>query len=185
MKLYYETPRLHLHILTSEDADRVLDFLQRNKTTFDPYEAAKVPAYYTLHYQSLTLKNEFQAFLAKRYVRFYASTAEQPDKIIGTVSFNNIRPMPYCDAIIGYKFDQEHLGQGYATEAVGHCIHIMFQEFNLHRLEALVMPQNTSSIRLLERLYFICEGTASKIIKIEDEWKDHIRYVLFNPALLY
>lgn len=181
MNSNYETSRLRIHILDNRDAQRVLDFLNRNRTVFEQYEAAKAPSYYTPDYQAAVLQKEFEAFLKGTYIRFYICTKEQPDTIIGTVSFQNFRRAPYLDATVGYKFDCAVSGQGYATEGVGGCIEIIFRELGLHRIEALIMPQNEASIRLAERLRFSCEGIAKQIIKIGDRWEDHLRYALINP----
>lgn len=181
MYFNYYTNRLEISILNSDSAQMVLEFLKQNRQEFEQYEAAKPPAYYTLEYQAANLHNEFSACLAKRYVRFYVFTRENPNKIIGTVSFSNFRDMPYSDAIIGYKFDSKYRGLGYATEAIDQCLSIAFEAFKLHRIEALIMPDNISSINLVKRLGFDYEGTAMSIIKIDGKWQAHERYSLINP----
>ena len=56
MNFLYETPRLHLKVLNENHAADVLDFLQKNKAFFEPFEAQKKPSYYTLSYQTENLK---------------------------------------------------------------------------------------------------------------------------------
>ena len=183
MHFNYETDRLYIRILNSSDAPQVLEFLQSNRQDFEPYESAKVPAYYTLDYQAANLHNEYYACLNKRYVRFYVFTKDNPEQIIGTVSFGNFREHPFSDATIGSKFDKNYRGKGYACEAIDYCLSIVFNEFRLHRIEALIMPCNISSIKLARRLGFDLEGTARKAININGCWEDHERYCLINPVI--
>lgn len=182
MLFHYTTDRLNLNIHNSDAAPLVLDFVSRGRELFEKYEPAKPPAFYTIPYQETVLYNEFQGCLSRRYVRFYVSLLENPDIIIGTVSFSHFRELPYADAIIGYKFDPQYMGMGYATEAVDNCISIVLEEFHLHRVEALIMPNNISSIRLVKRLGFTYEGTAPSILKIKNTWENHERYSLINPT---
>jgi RimJ/RimL family protein N-acetyltransferase len=53
---------------------------------------------------------------------------------------------------IGYIFDDSVWGEGYAFEAAGACIRLAFDEFALDRLYATIRPENTSSIKLAEKL---------------------------------
>jgi RimJ/RimL family protein N-acetyltransferase len=53
---------------------------------------------------------------------------------------------------------------------------------NLHRLTAAIMPDNTRSIRLAERLGFTFEGTMRALIHIGGVWHDHHIYGMVNHA---
>ena len=57
----------------------------------------------------------------------------------------------------------------------------MFGDLGLHRITACVMPGNTPSIRLLESLYFKCEGLLRQNARIQGEWADHYLYSLIHP----
>lgn len=83
--------------------------------------------------------------------------------------------------ILGYKLDKEEVGKGYITEALKVAIDIIFKEYNLHRIEAPVMPKNRSSINVLQKLGFTDEGVTKKMLKVNGVWEDHIRYSLLNP----
>ena len=64
------------------------------------------------------------------------------------------------------------------TESLLKAIDIAFHDYNLHRIESLVMPSNLRSIQLLERLGFHYEGISQKLYKINNNWEDHARYSL-------
>jgi ribosomal-protein-alanine N-acetyltransferase len=44
------------------------------------------------------------------------------------------------------------------TEAMQALLAYYFEELAVHRVQALIHPENTASIRLAERLGFRCEG---------------------------
>jgi len=59
---------------------------------------------------------------------------------------------------VGYKLLPVHWGQGFATEALRHVVAHGFATMGLNRIEALVDPRNTASLRLLGKLGFAKEG---------------------------
>ena len=60
---------------------------------------------------------------------------------------------------IGFAFFPEYWSRGYAFEAASAVRDFARETLALPRLLAIVSPGNTSSIRLLERLGFVPEGT--------------------------
>jgi ribosomal-protein-alanine N-acetyltransferase len=84
---------------------------------------------------------------------------------------------------MGYKLDKDELNKGYITEALRKGIDIMFNEYGLHRIEANIMPKNSRSLRVAEKLGFYNEGLALKYLKISGRWEDHIHMVLRNEAM--
>ena len=91
MNFTYESERLYLKILNEEYTPFVLDFLYRNREVFEPYEVRKPDNYYSEKYQRATLKLEFDAFIKSNYARFYVFKKDEPNKIIGTISFSNMQ----------------------------------------------------------------------------------------------
>lgn len=59
---------------------------------------------------------------------------------------------------LGYTFHRAHWGKGYATEAVGHLLHLGFNTLGLERISATCHPGNLGSIRVLEKSGFSFEG---------------------------
>ena len=100
----------------------------------------------------------------KRYLRFlkrnsnikktltYGVILKEEDKLIGTCSITYIVEKKIAQ--IGYSFNGKYHGKGYATEAVKALI----GAFEYQRVEAKVMPENTPSVKLLQRLGFKNEG---------------------------
>jgi [ribosomal protein S5]-alanine N-acetyltransferase len=92
----------------------------------------------------------------------YASMAwavadKRTDKCIGMVNYHH-REAHNRRLEIGYILAPARQGRGLMAEAVravlGHC----FDSLAVHRVQALIHPDNTASIRLVERLGFSLEG---------------------------
>lgn len=60
-------------------------------------------------------------------------------------------------AIIGYTFASAHWGRGYATESVGALVDALMA-VGVRRFTATIAPENTNSMRVVERLGFQHEG---------------------------
>ncbi|MBL8015997.1 MAG: GNAT family N-acetyltransferase, partial [Ignavibacteria bacterium] len=70
--------------------------------------------------------------------------------------------------------------KGLATEAAAGVIEFAFCTLNLHRIEANIIPGNTASIKVAEKLGFVFEGASEKYLLINGEWQKHLHYALIN-----
>ncbi|MBY8822717.1 GNAT family N-acetyltransferase [Sphingomonas colocasiae] len=69
---------------------------------------------------------------------------------------------------LGYILHRDRWGSGYAGEAVAAVVNHGFSAMGLRRIFADCDPENTGSVRLLERLGFRLEG------HLRGEWETHI-----------
>ena len=65
-------------------------------------------------------------------------------------------------ADISYYFSPDYWGMGLATEAVKEVTHFGIDELKLHRIQAMVMPDNTASLKVLKKVGFVEEGVLKK-----------------------
>jgi len=79
---------------------------------------------------------------------------------------------------IGYILHPDVWGQGLAGEAVGAVIDHVFDTRTVQTLTADVDPENTASVRLLERLGFARTGFAERSWNVGGVWKDSLYYAL-------
>lgn len=97
-------------------------------------------------------------------------------QLIGEVNLNNVTRGALQSATIGYWVDQRHAGNGYVAEGVVAAMRYAFEQLNLHRLEICIVPRNTNSRRVMEKLAIREEGTALRFLEIAGVWEDHVRY---------
>ncbi len=53
-----------------------------------------------------------------------------------------------------------------------------FEELYLHRLQISIIPRNSASRRVVEKLGLRDEGIAVRYLEINGVWEDHVRYAL-------
>lgn len=81
-------------------------------------------------------------------------------------------------AEVGYIFDPEQAGQGYATEAVARLITFGFKELGVHRIFARLDALNLGSIGVVERLGLRREAHFVENDRFNDVWGDEYVYAL-------
>ena len=98
------------------------------------------------------------------------------DELAGGISLSNVRRGVTQAAQLGYWLGAPHLRQGYMADSVAAILPFAFFGLRLHRIEAATLPDNDSSIRVLERNGFLREGYARRYLKINGAWRDHILF---------
>ena len=100
---------------------------------------------------------EIHSYFEKRNLFQWGVARQTDNRIIGTCTLFHLDP-DNRRAEIGYALGSENWGKGYMGDALKLLLNFCFDNLNLHRLEADVDPQNTASIKVLERLGFQREG---------------------------
>jgi [ribosomal protein S5]-alanine N-acetyltransferase len=81
---------------------------------------------------------------------------------------------------IGYELNQKLQGQGYMHEALSACLAWGFENMQLNRVEAQVHPDNSASIRSLERMGFKREGLLRQLGFWGGQYHDMYHYALLR-----
>jgi len=103
-------------------------------------------------------------FKNKRCIR-WGITRKCDLDVIGTCGFYGFHPW-HMRASIGYELGRPFWRQGIMTEALSAILRLGFTVIGLNRIEAVVMPENQASIKLLEKLGFFNEG----VLKDYENW---------------
>lgn len=84
-----------------------------------------------------------------------------------------------ASATLGYWIDQRVAGRGYTPIAVAlatdHCF-----AAGLHRMEITIRPENTASLRVVEKLGFRDEGLRERYMHVDGDWRDHRVFSLLS-----
>jgi ribosomal-protein-alanine N-acetyltransferase len=100
------------------------------------------------------------------------------DRFVGELTLSSIQRGPFQSASIGYWVDQAWAGQGLVPEAVVVTLRFAFEMLGLHRVEISIIPRNTASRRVVEKLDLRLEGVSERFLEIDGEWEDHVRYAM-------
>lgn len=172
----YQQNGLTLKVLDERSSEDIYKFYLDNREYFDPYESDKPDNFYTPDFVKALVRAEYNSFAHHNHMRFYLFCDEEPDKIIGTVSFSNInKSLRSCT--IGYKIDHSFTNCGYGMMMTSMAVNAVVTDYNMHRIEAYIHPDNEYSLKLCRSLGFVSEGTAHSYAMIDGSWQDHLRYV--------
>jgi len=99
-------------------------------------------------------------------------------RLAGEVNINNVTRGALQSGTVGYWIDEARAGNAYTSEAVCVVCRYAFEELDLHRLEVCIVPRNTNSRRVVDKLGFREEGIAERYLEINGTWEDHVRYAV-------
>lgn len=98
--------------------------------------------------------------------------------IVGQLTVSSIMWGAARSASIGYWVDAGHAGRGIVPEAVALASDHCFNTMGLHRIEINIRPENTPSLRVVEKLGFRDEGLRKSYLHIDGQWADHRTFAL-------
>jgi ribosomal-protein-alanine N-acetyltransferase len=74
---------------------------------------------------------------------------------------------------IGYWIDRTYAGRGVMPTAVAMAVDFCLFDRDLHRIEVAIRPENSASLRVVEKLGFTEVGYAPRYLHIDGGWRDH------------
>jgi len=183
MSIEIFTPRLILKSIDESNAYQVNDYVIRNKEFLREWEVIRTPEYYTVETQKELIASDNLYFEHGQLYKVWMYKLDDPERIIGSIALSNIVRGAFLSCHLGYRLDHAENNKGYMTEGLERVINLAFNELQLHRIEANIMPKNKASLKVVEKLGFNHEGLARKYLKINGKWEDHIHMVLINDEM--
>ena len=167
-----QTRRLILRGLTEDDIPFLFEHFSKNET--NEYSSDE-------NVTSLEEARElYSKYIATRPHLFRLGLViKEARELVGTLGFYGID----CEnrrAIAGWDLKKEHWGRGLMTEALQALIDYAFGEMNLNRIEASSDPQNSRSIRLMERCGFRKEGVLRQRFYYKGSFHDDVIYSILK-----
>jgi ribosomal-protein-alanine N-acetyltransferase len=147
-----ETKNLLLRRMHSADAGELFKILADTKVT----EYYDDDAFTDSAKASAQIEAWENGYINRRCIR-WGITRRDEGKIIGSCGFYGIHSWNQR-ASFGYELAREYWRRGIMTEALSGMFEYGFNAMELNRLDAVVMPGNTASIKMLEKLDFRKEG---------------------------
>lgn len=171
--------RIVLRPLASHDFAAWREVRLRNEDWLVPWEPQRSP-----HLPDPTRQR--QAFEARCSARDRERAADHAypfgifvdEQFAGEINLNNVTRGALQNATVGYWIDQARAGNSYTSEALVVLMRYAFDELHLHRLEVCIVPRNSNSRRVVEKLRLRHEGVAERYLEINGTWEDHVRYAI-------
>lgn len=147
------TEHLRLRAPLPRDAVAVLGILGDPEVT----RYYNVPTITTLAEAHALLQRLDQRWAARETIRWAIERVESGEMIgsVGLLRFD----FEHRHAELGYEMARRWWGHGLTPEAAAAVIRYGFSVLGLHRIEAGVLPGNDASVRVLQKLGFVEEGT--------------------------
>ena len=166
-----ETDRLILRTWELDDA-KALFSMYSNPELYRYTESEPFP---DVEFTRRYMEQYFINYHNERGFAVWAVVEKATGKLVGSCGLDYFDDRPELG--LGYWFDPEYWGQGYATEAAQACVAYAFEKLNAPKLASMTHSQNKASQRVLEKVGFVCVE-----IIIEEDGTESMLYVVQNPG---
>ncbi|MFF0903955.1 UNVERIFIED_CONTAM: GNAT family protein [Kocuria sp. CPCC 205316] len=156
----------------------------RNRDWLDPWEAtnpAAGGAPPTFGQFVRTLDQQARQGTALPFVITERVPGTERFGLVGQLTVSGISWGSFLSATLGYWVDRDQAGRGVAPMAVAMATDYCFQGLGLHRMEINIRPENSKSLRVVEKLGFRDEGLRKNFLHIDGRWTDHRSFALTAP----
>ncbi len=176
-----ECGNLALRPISRRDKREWLQLRQQNAAWLAPWEASNPDPNGSLpQFAEMVRSLNRQAKLATALP--WIITEVQPGRpapvIVGQLTVSSIVWGSAMMATLGYWVDQASAGRGIAPTAVAMATDHCFRALGLHRMEINIRPENSASLRVVEKLGFRDEGLRPRYLHINGSWADHRSFAL-------
>ena len=108
----------------------------------------------------------------------FVVVAQDSGELVGAINITNIVEGVFQSGYLGYFAFAGSQGRGLMSQGLRAVVRHAFTKLRLHRLEANIQPENTSSVALARACGFDKEGYSPSYLKIGGRWRDHERWAI-------
>lgn len=176
-----------LRPLKRSDAEKFAEVRVANRDWLQPWDAT-LPG---VDMRGGTLRKEHAAFHSMRRALQSQTrrgvalpfALEVDGSFRGQVTASSIQWGSISSVQIGYWIDSRLAGRGLMPLAVAMTVDACFFDLGLHRVEINIRPENSKSLRVVEKLGFRFEGVRRGYMHIAGNWADHRSYALLSDEV--
>jgi [ribosomal protein S5]-alanine N-acetyltransferase len=121
---------------------------------------------------------DYAAEVAAAGGHLFVARRREDAAMVGLISLSRVSRGAWQSAECGCAVGVRYQGHGYLAEALVAVVTYAMTRLGLHRIEALVQPENTPSERMLTRAGFRPEGIARSSALVRGSWLDHVRWAI-------
>lgn len=157
------------------DARELERALSSNRAWLEPWEATNP----IIRGQRFDAKSSIRGLLdAWKQGSALPLVMEHEGELVGQLNVSQITYGSLSSATLGYWVVEKVAGRGITPVSVALATDYLFFDKSLHRMEICVRPENTASLRVMEKLGFRYEGLRRRYIHINGKWADHFCFAL-------
>jgi Acetyltransferases, including N-acetylases of ribosomal proteins len=160
-----ETERLILRKLRLEDAKDVFEYASDPEVskyvTWEPHRSIE---------DSINLIKFTHEYYERKEGIIWGIVYKENNKVIGTCDISPVTK--HFRAEIAYALSRDYWGKGIMTEAVKEVIRFGFERMNLNRIQAMCIPENIGSYRVMEKVGMKYEGLIREYMYIKGKFQD-------------
>jgi ribosomal-protein-alanine N-acetyltransferase len=160
-----ETERLILRKLCLEDAKDVFEYASDPEVakyvSWEPHKSIE---------DSINLIKFTHEYYERKEGIIWGIVYKENNKVIGTCDISPVTK--HFRAEIAYALSRDYWGKGLMTEAVKEVIRFGFERMNLNRIQAMCIPENIGSYRVMEKVGMKYEGVIREYMYIKGKFQD-------------
>lgn len=151
-----------------KDKESFISAMQRSQSLHHPW--VKAP----------TTAKEFDEYLQRFQQPNQRSflVCNEAENIVGVFNVSEIVRGLFQNTYLGFYAVADFSGKGYMSAGLKLVLAKVFNELNLHRIEANIQPDNMQSIQLIKKNGFRYEGFSPRYLKIDNEWRGHEHWAM-------
>jgi len=155
-----------LRIVRMRDAKVIEALVLGNREWLKPWEATNPEAPQSFEFRGMvrSLLRQYDQGVGVPFV------IEVDGQVVGQLNVANVLYGAVSSAVIGYWVVPAVAGRGVAPTAVALAADYCMQRLGLHRIEINIIPDNSKSLRVVEKLGFRHEGLKRRYIHINGAW---------------
>ncbi|WP_442928139.1 GNAT family N-acetyltransferase [Microbacterium sp. No. 7] len=170
---------ISIRLVRPRDAKPLQTELEQNRSWLRQWEATSPDGPVSLDMRS-GVRRLLQQYRDGSGVPF---VMEYDGEVTGQLNVWGIARGSLSSATIGYWVSERFAGRGITPTSVALATDVCFEELRLHRMEICIRPENTKSLRVVEKLGFRYEGLRRRYIHIDGDWRDHYAFALVREEV--
>ena len=170
---------IKLRVAKMKDARTLERLILENRSWLRPWEATNpdAPNSFDVRAQLRGLLRQLDDQSGMPFV------IEVQQQLQGQLNVANVMYGSVSSAVLGYWISPEVAGKGVMPTAVALVTDYLMDQVGLHRVEINIRPENTASLRVVQKLGFRYEGLKQRYIHINGDWRDHYVFALTKEEL--
>lgn len=165
---------VNLRLVRVRDAKKLERLILGNREWLRPWEATNPhgPNSFDIKAQVRGLLKQFKDDQG------YPFVIEYRGEIVGQLNVANVLFGSVSSALLGYWIAPNFAGKEITPTAVALTIDYLLNIVGLHRVEIDIRPENSASLRIVEKLGLRYEGLKERYIHINGDWRDHYIFAI-------